>query len=194
MLKVRIIPCLDVKNGRGELWRAVPWRCHRQAERSAAQAHGGASRDRRGEGAQALLRKSFDQGTVVEFTDDVRLYALRLEPAVEDATRGFLRVPHGELEDSGTVLLHVVEAFVDRVVRGRSTTAARGHAERFPAAAVADYTLSSTPARTSVDAVHAHGAHFGVARADASLIEDLEIMGTLDTFGREHVFGNLSDA
>jgi MFS superfamily sulfate permease-like transporter len=45
-----------------------------------------------------------------------------------------------------------------------------------------------------VDYVHAHGAHFGVARADARLLETLELLGTLDKFGRDHVFGNLSDA
>ena len=45
-----------------------------------------------------------------------------------------------------------------------------------------------------VDFVHAHGAHFAVARADERLLGTLEVMGTLDKFGREHVFGNLSDA
>jgi MFS superfamily sulfate permease-like transporter len=42
--------------------------------------------------------------------------------------------------------------------------------------------------------VHAHGAHFAVAGADARLLETLELMGTLDTFGRDHVYGNLTDA
>lgn len=45
-----------------------------------------------------------------------------------------------------------------------------------------------------VDYVHAHHAHFAVAGADARLLATLEIMGTLDLFGREHVFGSLSDA
>jgi MFS superfamily sulfate permease-like transporter len=45
-----------------------------------------------------------------------------------------------------------------------------------------------------VDYVHAHDAHFAVARADPRLLETLEVMGTLDKFGREHVFGNLTDA
>ena len=45
-----------------------------------------------------------------------------------------------------------------------------------------------------VDYVHAKGAHFAVARADAELLSTLEIMGTLDKFGRDHVFGNLTDA
>jgi MFS superfamily sulfate permease-like transporter len=45
-----------------------------------------------------------------------------------------------------------------------------------------------------VDYVHAHDAHFGVARADTRLLASLEIMGTLDKFGRDHIFGNLSDA
>jgi high affinity sulfate transporter 1 len=45
-----------------------------------------------------------------------------------------------------------------------------------------------------VEYVHAHDAHFAVARADARLLETLELMGTLDLFGREHVFGNLTDA
>jgi MFS superfamily sulfate permease-like transporter len=44
-----------------------------------------------------------------------------------------------------------------------------------------------------IDYVHAHGAHFAVARADAQLLTTLELMGTLDKFGREHVFGNLGD-
>jgi len=42
--------------------------------------------------------------------------------------------------------------------------------------------------------VHAKGAHFGVARADPALLATLDLMGTLDTFGRDHVFGNLTDA
>jgi high affinity sulfate transporter 1 len=45
-----------------------------------------------------------------------------------------------------------------------------------------------------VDYVHANGAHFAVARADSRLLETLELMGTLDKFGRDHVFGNLTDA
>ena len=45
-----------------------------------------------------------------------------------------------------------------------------------------------------VDYVHAKVAHFAVARADAELLSTLEIMGTLDKFGRDHVFGNLTDA
>jgi MFS superfamily sulfate permease-like transporter len=45
-----------------------------------------------------------------------------------------------------------------------------------------------------IDYVHAKGAHFAVARADARLLTTLELMGTLDKFGRDHVFGNLTDA
>ncbi len=45
-----------------------------------------------------------------------------------------------------------------------------------------------------VDYVHAHDAHFAVARADTRLLVTLEVMGTLDKFGRDHVFGNLTDA
>jgi MFS superfamily sulfate permease-like transporter len=45
-----------------------------------------------------------------------------------------------------------------------------------------------------IDYVHARGAHFAVARADARLIETLGVMGVLDRFGRDHVFGNLTDA
>jgi len=45
-----------------------------------------------------------------------------------------------------------------------------------------------------VDYVHANDAHFAVARADAELLSTLEVMGTLDKFGRDHVFGNLTDA
>jgi MFS superfamily sulfate permease-like transporter len=45
-----------------------------------------------------------------------------------------------------------------------------------------------------VDYVHAHGAHFAVARADARLLSTLELMGTLEKFGHDHVFGNLTDA
>lgn len=45
-----------------------------------------------------------------------------------------------------------------------------------------------------VDFVHAHGAHFAVARADARLLSTLELMGTLAKFGHDHVFGNLTDA
>ncbi len=45
-----------------------------------------------------------------------------------------------------------------------------------------------------IDYVHAHDAHFAVARADARLLSTLELMGTLDKFGRDHVFGNLTDA
>jgi len=45
-----------------------------------------------------------------------------------------------------------------------------------------------------VDYVHAHGAHFAVARADDRLLRTLELMGTLDKFGHDHVFGNLTDA
>ena len=45
-----------------------------------------------------------------------------------------------------------------------------------------------------VDYVHANDAHFAVARADTQLLEALEKLGTLDRFGRNHVFGNLEDA
>ncbi|MBI1377370.1 MAG: STAS domain-containing protein [Frankiales bacterium] len=45
-----------------------------------------------------------------------------------------------------------------------------------------------------VDYVHAHHAHFAVAGADARLLATLEVMGTLDLFGRDHVFGSLADA
>jgi MFS superfamily sulfate permease-like transporter len=45
-----------------------------------------------------------------------------------------------------------------------------------------------------VDFVHAHGAHFAVARADDRLLSTLELMGTLAKFGHDHVFGNLADA
>ena len=45
-----------------------------------------------------------------------------------------------------------------------------------------------------VDYVHARGAHFAVARADTRLLATLEVMGTMDKFGHDHVFGNLTDA
>jgi MFS superfamily sulfate permease-like transporter len=45
-----------------------------------------------------------------------------------------------------------------------------------------------------VDYVHANDAHFAIARADTDLIDTLEKLGTLDRFGRDHVFGNLEDA
>jgi MFS superfamily sulfate permease-like transporter len=45
-----------------------------------------------------------------------------------------------------------------------------------------------------VNYVHAQGAHFAVARADERLLHTLELMGTLDLFGRDHVYGNLTDA
>ena len=45
-----------------------------------------------------------------------------------------------------------------------------------------------------VDFVHAREAHFAVARVDTRLLTALEVMGTLDKFGRDHVFGNLTDA
>jgi len=45
-----------------------------------------------------------------------------------------------------------------------------------------------------VDYVHAHDAHFAVARADTRLLATLELMGTLEKFGHDHVFGNLTDA
>ena len=45
-----------------------------------------------------------------------------------------------------------------------------------------------------VDYVHANDAHFALARADTQLVDTLDSLGTLDRFGRDHVFGNLEDA
>ena len=44
-----------------------------------------------------------------------------------------------------------------------------------------------------IDFVHAHEAHFGITRADPGLLASLATYGLLDKFGRDHVFGNLSD-
>jgi high affinity sulfate transporter 1 len=44
-----------------------------------------------------------------------------------------------------------------------------------------------------IDYVHAHGAHFGITRADPHLMATMQDYGLLDKFGREHVFGNLED-
>ncbi len=44
-----------------------------------------------------------------------------------------------------------------------------------------------------IDFVHAHEAHFGITRADPALLASLATYGLLDKFGRDHVFGNLSD-
>src|SRR6188474_64141 len=56
--------------------------------------------------------------------------------SLENPSRDLFRLAHRELKDAGTILLHVVHALVDAVVRRRLTAAARRHAQGGAAAAV----------------------------------------------------------
>jgi hypothetical protein len=48
----------------------------------------GFDRERRGKGADTVLRESFEQGAIVELTDDAGRNALTLEPALEHPSIG----------------------------------------------------------------------------------------------------------